>query len=155
MNKSQVTSKRDALSNLLTELHQLATSLFDNVSAVAEIIAASRDKEDHYKKLEALLEDKSSTLEALDKCNLELQAWLVDNGYANTAISEAISDTADNAQLKVFWEEFQALIRECQLQNSANSTLVHGRLKHTQQTLKILTGSAPSDTPRLCGKRQT
>lgn len=124
------------LSRLLTEQHRLAGALLESINTVAEAIAESGNQD----RLEVLLQEKAATLDMLDERNAELQEWLLDNGYAANAVSEAIEALPNNDKLMAFWREFQQLINDCQMQNSANSTLVHARLNYTRQTLNLIAG---------------
>ena len=139
MSRNQ-TANSTQLESLLAAQHELAQVLQENIIAVSETVV----KTDH-KNLEHLLEEKNRILGKLDSQSNQIKTWLLAHGFAENAISKAIASQPDNAQLLALWENFQQVINDCQLKNGSNGTIVRGRLKHTQQTLNLLTGN-PTDS---------
>ena len=130
------------LTQLLAVQFRLAKDLRDTVDIVATAVTQT-----DYEQLDRLLAAKTSVLNQLEQNNNDLQSWLLAHGFRENAVSEAISALPDNRELLVLWEDFKEIVSDCQLTNSANGSIVRGRLKHTQQILNLLTGQAIDPKP--------
>ena len=141
METEATSSGKEALNKLLSEQHQLAGELLNCLSDITGAMSDGGIGQEDTKNLESLLGRKSSILDRLDVKNSGLQSWLQQNGYSKNAVSEAILAQSDHSELLSFWREFQQLIHDCQLQNTANNSLANGRIAHTRQALNVLTNS--------------
>jgi flagellar biosynthesis/type III secretory pathway chaperone len=130
------------LTQLLAIQYRLAIDLQDIVNAIATTVTQS-----DYEQLDRLLAAKADVLNRLDLHNTDLQSWLLARGFKENALSEAISSLPDNRELLALWQDFKITVNDCQLKNCANGSIVRGRLKHTEQTLNLLTGRAIDAKP--------
>ncbi|MEM7292756.1 MAG: flagellar export chaperone FlgN [Pseudomonadota bacterium] len=125
----------EALYKLIVEQQRLAVALGDNIRAIATSIS-----ETPADALDGLLVENGALLRQLDAGTKALQSDLAQRGLDATSIGSAINQLDNASDLSREWQHFCKAIENCKVDNNASAMLVRGCLKHTQQTLKILTG---------------
>lgn len=129
--------------------NELISALADKVAALKRLLLEEQQAvaEKREAELQPLLAEKTRLLQDVGALEEQRRQALGDAGWGDdkAGMQEWLQSQPDGRNLLAGWTSLLADLRECQLINEANGSIVRQSLEQNEQLLHILRGTSPEE----------